>query len=135
MNEAKYAAEISLKQESMESQQCRSTSPRPSKTAGSNLQPEHSMLKSAERAVEDGFPEDELEINEKVPSVDGEQIPPPPETELYPHGFTLITLTMALMVSTFMVALDTNVIGAHTHQLAKRNLANLFSAMMTRRCC
>ena len=29
----------------------------------------------------------------------------------YPHGFKLVTLTVALMFATFMVALDTNVIG------------------------
>lgn len=31
--------------------------------------------------------------------------------KIYPHGVTLFVLTVALMISTFMVALDTNVIG------------------------
>ena len=38
----------------------------------------------------------------------------PEDESNYPHGFTLIALTIALMISTFMVALDTNVIGRHT---------------------
>lgn len=32
----------------------------------------------------------------------------------YPHGWKLAALTMALMLATFMVALDTNVIGEQT---------------------
>lgn len=45
------------------------------------------------------------------------------QNEEYPHGTKLFALTTALMLATFMVALDTNVIGKST-SLGAKHLAN-----------
>ena len=101
-------AETSSKQESIDKRQCRSMSPRQTQSAILSPWLENPKLISTEKE-EDNSLQDDVDVTEKVPSVDEQNVQP--ENDIYPHGFVLITLTIALMASTFMVALDTNVIG------------------------
>jgi hypothetical protein len=67
---------------------------------------------------------DVVELGETIPSTNEELLEEEEAESTYPKGLKLVTLTIALMLSTFMAALDTNVVGKRistqlTHQLSK----------------